>query len=229
MAGPLSLRRIAYGVPVAGRDAFLERLRSRLAGGIPSPTFRPIAPLEEVPPVRYEQDLADVVGAFVRNASAQGAEVRAGARLEQVLAEAVAAVGARTAVVSADDEVAGAAEVLRGLGVAALSFDGPRPEADLGVVGAAWGIAATGTVVFEAGRAGGRSASLLPPAIVAFVRAERVLRDSGDLFRRIDERFPDGLPSQMVLCTGPSKSGDIELELTTGVHGPGRVWIALVH
>lgn len=210
------------------RDLFLRRLRSRLARDVREDLSHPLVTVDEVPPIRYEQDLSDPVVAFTRNATMQGAQVERVQSLSDFLRGVVDDLVARTAVVSGDPEAEGAAPVLERLGVDVLGFDGPRADADLGVVGAAWGIAATGTVVFDASRAVGRSASLLPPAIAVVLRLDRILPDSGELFRRMPERFPSGLPSQVVLETGPSKSGDIELELTTGVHGPGQVWIGLV-
>jgi len=207
------------------RSAFLERLRSRAPAGAPANVAHPLVDVDAVPHVRYEQDLDDLVAAFTRNATMQGARVEAVADAHAFVRGVIAELEAKRVVVSGDDET----KMLTGAldDVEVLAFDRPRPEADLGIVGAAYGIAATGTVVFDAGRARGRTASLLPPAIVVLLEADSIVRDAGEIFRRVDERFPSGLPSQLVLCTGPSKSGDIELELTTGVHGPGRVWIGL--
>jgi L-lactate dehydrogenase complex protein LldG len=197
------------------RSAFLSRLRT----GTPHNAAHPLVHVDGVPPVRYGQDLDDPVTAFIRNAAMQGARVTQITDARAFVGDVIAELQATTVIASRDPEV-------RELGFDV--FDAPRPDADLGVVCALFGIAATGTVVFHAGRAGGRSASLLPPAIVVLLREDAIVRDAGDIFRRMGDRLPDGLPSQLVLCTGPSKSGDIELELTTGVHGPGTVFVGIL-
>jgi L-lactate utilization protein LutC len=204
------------------RGAFLTRLRERAARHAHENVAHPLVRVADVPAVSYRQDLDDPLAAFVRNASMQGAHVSTVDDPSAFVNGVISETDATTVVVSRDPEVSDLD--VRG----AIALDGPRPDADLGVVGAAYGIASTGTVLFDSGRAGGRSASLLPPAIVVLLRTDAIVRDAGEIFRRMPERFPDGLPSQLVLCTGPSKSGDIELELTTGVHGPGRVFVGVL-
>ena len=63
---------------------------------------------------------------------------------------------------------------------------------------------------------------------LALVPASRILASPSALWRHLPERFPDGLPSQLVFITGPSRSADIEFTLTVGVHGPKVVWVVIL-
>lgn len=99
--------------------------------------------------------------------------------------------------------------------------------AQIGVTSTTWAIAETGSLAVASGRGTERMASLLPPVHVAIVEESQVLPDLFDLFARLQEEGLERLPSNLVLITGPSKTGDIELRLTTGVHGPG-VWHVII-
>ena len=90
------------------------------------------------------------------------------------------------------------------------------------------GIAATGSIVLDSRRAGGRLASLLPP--VARVRAARRphRRHAGRGAARRSATIPTALPSSLVLVTGPSRTGDIEQLLTIGAHGPTALHVIVV-
>ena len=63
---------------------------------------------------------------------------------------------------------------------------------------------------------------------MAIVEESQILADLIDLFDALDERGLDQLPSNLALITGPSKTGDIELTLVTGVHGPGKWHVIIV-
>jgi L-lactate utilization protein LutC len=98
---------------------------------------------------------------------------------------------------------------------------------DLGITSCDWAIAETGTLVMCSRTGRERMTSLLPPVHVAIVERRQILPDLFDAVQRLARRGDDWLPSNVTLITGPSKTGDIELQLTTGVHGPS-MWHVIV-
>ncbi len=108
-----------------------------------------------------------------------------------------------------------------------LSSGHKRCSAEIGITSTTFAIAETGTLAFASGPGTERMASLLPPVHVAIVEASQVLPDLFDLFARLEQEGFDRLATNVALITGPSKTGDIELKLTTGVHGPG-VWHVII-
>lgn len=70
-----------------------------------------------------------------------------------------------------------------------------------------------------------RLASLAVPVHIAILPESRILADLLDW-----AEWTRSMPyaSGQVLITGPSKTGDIEMNLVTGVHGPGHVYVVLL-
>ena len=100
-------------------------------------------------------------------------------------------------------------------------------KADIGLSTAAWAIAETGTLVLEGGPGMGRSVTLLPPTYVAVVPVDRILRTVPEAIEKYASAA-NGLPANVCFHTGPSRSGDIEMALFVGMHGPGDVHVILV-
>jgi L-lactate dehydrogenase complex protein LldG len=97
--------------------------------------------------------------------------------------------------------------------------------ADVGISGVDHLIAETGSVVMESRPDQPRGLTLLPPLHIAIADRSQLVPDLFDLYARLD---PQSLPACIALITGPSKTGDIELKLVTGVHGPGAVHVVLL-
>jgi L-lactate utilization protein LutC len=102
----------------------------------------------------------------------------------------------------------------------------PLFAADIAISEPNYLIAETGSLAVAARPGEPRSLSLLPPVHLVLADRTHLLSDLFDLFERYGPAA--ALPSCLALITGPSKTGDIELRLVTGVHGPGEVHLVLV-
>jgi L-lactate dehydrogenase complex protein LldF len=97
----------------------------------------------------------------------------------------------------------------------------PDPKIKVGLTGCAAGIANTGTVlVLDEGET--LKASLLPETHIAILRTSQLVAD-----------LPEALAltrnsRNAALITGPSRTADIEMTLTIGVHGPKEIIVFLV-
>ncbi|WP_322088230.1 lactate utilization protein C [Burkholderia sp. BCC1999] len=97
---------------------------------------------------------------------------------------------------------------------------------DAGFTVARSGIAATGTVVLAPDAGSPRTVSLVPPLHVALVHANTL---HADLHAAVHaERWHAGMPTNLVLVSGPSKTSDIQQTLAYGAHGPRRLWVVIV-
>ena len=101
-------------------------------------------------------------------------------------------------------------------------------ECDLGVTGAQWGVAETGTLVIESDAERNRLASLVPTAHVAVVESGRIRQTLGEVMEAISRRGEGTLSRAITFITGPSRTSDIELTLAVGVHGPAELYVIIV-
>ncbi len=98
--------------------------------------------------------------------------------------------------------------------------------ADMGITGSLFALAESGSVVLSHGPGRGRLVSLLPPVHVALVRVETLRWTLAHWARDHPEAVED--TANLVIVTGPSRTGDIELQLNLGVHGPKHVHVVLI-
>jgi L-lactate dehydrogenase complex protein LldF len=162
------------------------------------------------------EDGQEVVERFVQELTALGGKVERvsadelAARLQAFLAEA----GATQALT--DDTVAPL------LGKAAVRR--PDPGIPVGVTGALCAIAETGSLVLVSGAGETLTASLLPPVHAVILKASQIVPTVAEALARPEVRHARA----GVIITGPSRTADIEMALTIGVHGPGKLTVFLV-
>ncbi len=105
-------------------------------------------------------------------------------------------------------------------------------EADMGVTGANIGIAESGTLVIVTNEGNADLVATLPPIHVAILGVEKIVPtlDDATAILKLLPRSATGqrLSSYTQFITGPSRTADIELSMSIGVHGPEEVHIILL-
>lgn len=108
-------------------------------------------------------------------------------------------------------------------------------ESGMGITGADYAIAETGSVIVLPRQGLSRLVSVVPPVHVAIVRPQDILGTLDDLFalRRLEfhqsaARGNGDMGSYLNFITGPSRTADIEQTIVVGVHGPREVHMVLL-
>ena len=236
------------------RAEFLEKIRHevRRAPGLfaASPAARPDRPAEAATAMRrqmaerwpealerFRREFERVNGVFHRVA---GPEQVAG-----VISDVAREMDARELIAWAPPELGldlRTSLESQGLHVAVAPSDGQEEArrryreaatwARLGVTGADFALAETGTLILLSGAGRPRSTSLLPDTHIAIFAKDRLLEtleQVGVMLEALHVEAERSMSGGVIsFITGPSRTGDTELTLTRGVHGPSEVHAVFV-
>jgi L-lactate dehydrogenase complex protein LldG len=130
----------------------------------------------------------------------------------------------------------GVAAALHSSGIDRLDHDVPNSSRlehqlaysrlDVGVTGADAALAESGSIVLVHGEGRPRMASLAPEVHIVLLELDVLERSLAHWAHKNPELAGD--TTNLVLVTGPSRTGDIEQQLNLGVHGPRHLHIVMI-
>lgn len=221
------------------RDQMLKQIRASLQSAY-LPSARATVPPRDI---AGQGDRAEMLASFQRELEPLGGtsavatnEADAVALVLKILKDA----NAREILAwdDADLPVQGLGQALRAEGYTRLIVDVPRDDAgrktklaeleraSAGVTGALAGLADTGTLALVTQPTQARLVSLLPPLHIALLPVSSLYPTMAAFFAAHPDITQRG--SNLIFITGPSRTADIELTLTRGVHGPKFLRVILL-
>lgn len=98
--------------------------------------------------------------------------------------------------------------------------------ADASITSTRGAIAELGALILWPDEKEPRLMSLVPGVHIAVLEANKIYNSFTEAMR--EEHWSEGMPTNAVLISGPSKTADIELVLVFGVHGPKELIVFIV-
>ena len=217
------------------RDEILRRVRTAAANPALAADRQARQESEFVPPTPAPNH--DLVATWQRELRSLGGHVYGPLTPAAAIGQARDLLVARGAhqVLAWDDEALPLPNLSQALAAVGIETIHPQVNTDpaaldhvpVGITGASAGLADTGSIIVTSGPGRPRSASLVPPVHLAFLRISRIYPDLPAWMTRQGAGL---LPqtANLVIITGPSRTADIELTLVVGVHGPGEIHVILI-
>ena len=212
------------------REAFLQKVQAAVRAvrdELPPESGWQWEPLEEIADdrvalaARFEQELVALGGRVHRVENVPGA-------VNTRVVELVRETNARRVALTRSAQMLDLQNALESMNVRVA--ENPREFAgcEIGISGVLCGVAETGSVLLASGEGEARMATTLPPRYIAILRASQIVPNFRAALRVVKNLYGAEFPANLTLVTGPSRTADIELSLTIGVHGPGQVDVVLV-
>ena len=179
------------------------------------------APIPNLKPALSE----DPVSLFVRKANAvhtRTSMVSALAGVSEVVVRHIEDNGLDDAIVVAPD-----LEGVQWSNRLAVERRAARGSDQLSVTGAFAGIAETGSVMLLSGPESPTTLNFLPEDHIVVLRESRIVPHPEDAWALLREER-SSMPRTVNLICGPSKTGDVELVILEGAHGPRRFHVVVV-
>jgi L-lactate dehydrogenase complex protein LldG len=210
---------------LSARDEILSKVRCAL--GRQTGTPAPLPPASARLPAREAGEPEDEMNQLFAEIGKLGGTARrlpSSRTIPAALRELVEAEAVRKAMVWETPELRGLgiADSLRGLGVEVVPPQAdPKQlaECDLGVTGVDAALPETGTLLLRSSPSQPRLVSLLPRVHLALLSGAALRPDLSQAFAEVKTE------GYVVCITGPSRTADIELTVTVGVHGPKSLYV----
>ena len=218
------------------RDAFLSRVRAASIA-----VDADLALAYEPGPLTPDLAHDDAAAAFTRNLQAVDGVVHHAAQrgdVPGIVGKIIAGYDAANYVAWDELPVPGVLEHVAAMDLARLPTELPADPTErrrlqldymdltIGITGASAGMAESGSIVLATGPGRPRMASLIPLVHIALLSRERIYPS----LSHYAAAHPVAAMStaNLVFITGPSRTGDIEMQLNLGVHGPRSIHVVLV-